>query len=125
MRNPLIALVATAALLAACSGEQADAGIEAASENEQSFTAIQNESAENSKLQDLKSLPEFTVIDEEIGSDSLEAELVSDNPGERVLLLNKDGDEFKSIFVKETKRLKIIDIDGEGLIFNDILDIRN
>ncbi len=124
MRKPLIALTATAALLAACSGEQADAGTEAATENEQSFTAIQDESAENSKLQDVKSLPEFTVIDKEIGSDSLEAELVSDNSGERVLLLNKDGDEFKSIFIKETKRLKIIDIDGKGLIFNDILDVR-
>lgn len=124
MRKSLIALMATAALLAACSREQADAGTEAASENEQSFTAIQDESAENSKLQDVKSLPEFTVIDKEIGSDSLEAELVSDNSGERVLLLNKNGDEFKSIFVKETKRLKIIDIDGKGLIFNDILDVR-
>ncbi|MBU9674483.1 hypothetical protein KQ939_13390 [Planococcus sp. CP5-4] len=122
MHKPLIALMATA--LAACSGEQADAGNEAATETEQSFTAIQDASAENSKLQDLKSLPEFTVIDKEIGSDSLEAELVSDNSGERVLLLNKDGDEFKSIFVKETKRLKIIDIDGKGLIFNDILDVR-
>lgn len=124
MHKPLLALMATAALLAACSEERADAGTESASENEQSFTTIKDESAENSKLQDLKSLPEFTVIDEEIGSDSLEAELASDNPGERVLLLNKDGDEFKSIFVKETKRLKIIDIDGKGLIFNDILDVR-
>ena len=124
MHKPLLALMATVALLAACSGEQADAGNEAASENEQSFTAIKDESAENSKPQDLESLPEFTVIDEEIGSNSLEAKLVSDNPGERVLLLNKGGDEFKSIFVKETKRLKIIDIDGEGLIFNDILEVR-
>lgn len=124
MRKSLLALTATATLLAACSGEQADAGNEAASENEQSFTAIKDGSTEISKLQKLESLPEFTVIDEKIGSDSLEAQLVSDNPGERVLLLNKDGDEFKSIFVKETKRLKIIDIDGEGLIFNDILDVR-
>lgn len=124
MHKPLLTLLASAALLTACSGEQANAGNEAALENEQSFTAIKDVSPENAKLQDLESLPEFTVIDEEIGSDSLEAEFVSDNSGERVLLLNKDGDEFKSIFVKETKRLKLIDIDGEGLIFNDILDVR-
>lgn len=124
MHRPLLALIATAALLTACSGEQADAGTEAASENEQSFTAIQDESTKDSKMQDLKSLPEFTVIDDEIGSDSLEFDIVADNPGERVLLLDKNGDEYKSIFVKETKRLKIIDIDGEGLMFNDILDVR-
>lgn len=124
MHKPLLALMATAALLTACSVEQADAGNEAASENEQSFTAIQDESTKDSKMQELESLPEFTVIDDEIGSDSLEFDIVADNPGERVLLLDKDGDEYKSIFVKETKRLKIIDIDGEGLIFNDILDVR-
>ncbi|MGM0896487.1 MAG: hypothetical protein ACQEV0_01230 [Bacillota bacterium] len=124
MYKPLITLLAAAAFLSACSGEQASAGNEATAENEQSFTAIQDESVESSKLQDLESLPEFTLIDEKIGNDSLEYEIVADNPGKRVLLLDKEGDEYKSVFVKETKRLKLIDIDGEGLIFNDILEVR-
>lgn len=123
MHKPVLTIMAAALFLAACSGEQTNAGNEAPAESGQAFTAIQDESANDANLQDLASLPEFTVIDEKIGS-PLEAKLVADNPGERVLLLDKAGDEYKSIFVKETKRLKIIDIDGKDLIFNEILDVR-
>lgn len=123
MYKPLLATFAAAAILTACSSGESIAD-NSAIENEQSFKSIQSESAKNTELQDLASLPEFTVIDEKIGADSLEFEIVSNSPGKRILLLNSGSKEYKSIFVKETKRLKIIDLDGEGLVFNDILEVR-
>ncbi|KAA0566569.1 hypothetical protein F0342_00500 [Bacillus sp. CH30_1T] len=48
---------------------------------------------------------------------------VTDNEGKRVLLLiDKNGvEQYKTIFIKNTSRLKIIKI-NEGQIFNEILD---
>ena len=85
MHKPLLTLLASAALLTACSGEQANAGKEAALENEQSFTAIKDVSPENAKPQDLESLPEFTVIDEEIGSEEFVREIDNPTGGDRLL----------------------------------------
>lgn len=115
MYKPLIALVASAALLTACSAEEAAA--------DQSAAATESGSLEDAKQQDWALLPEYDTIIDMVGDQSLVFEMVEDNQGKRVLLMvESDGTEqYKTIFVKKTNRLKIIEIDGQGLLFNDIL----
>lgn len=54
--------------------------------------------------------------------DHLQAKLVTDNDGKRVLLFvdNNGETKYKSIFVKKTNHLKIIKMDG-GLVYNGAL----
>lgn len=123
MHKPLLTMLTAAVFLTACGTDEANADKNASSENVQSFKSTQSESPENTKLQDWSSLPEYNTVTEKIGGQAADFETVTDNPGKRILLLtSKDGSAtYKTIFVKETKRLKIIHIDSEGLIFNDIL----
>lgn len=48
---------------------------------------------------------------------------VTDNEGKRILLLLDDEgtEQYKSIFIKKTKRLKIIDLANDREIFNDLI----
>ncbi|WP_052345871.1 PepSY domain-containing protein [Paucisalibacillus sp. EB02] len=74
------------------------------------------------QTEDVTSYSEGHKVMELIGEDTLEVQIVTDNSEKRVLLfLNKDGkEEYKSVFVKSTNRLKVIDLD-EGLLFNELI----
>lgn len=73
----------------------------------------------------LAGFDELSVLQSTIPDfDSLEPIVETDNPGTRVILFQQDGGRkvYKSVFVKRTNRLKIINIDGEGPpIFNDTI----
>lgn len=72
----------------------------------------------------LDAFPENDNLTEYIDIESVSAEIVEDNTGERVILF-KDGSgevQYKSIFVKETDRHKIVQTDGPNL-FNDVIDV--
>ncbi|GAA0595361.1 hypothetical protein GCM10009001_09340 [Virgibacillus siamensis] len=62
--------------------------------------------------------PEFSVLDEQIDADDYEMQIVEDNEHIRVIILNdEDGNgQFKSVYVKDTNVLKIIDFD-QGMVF--------
>ncbi|APC48868.1 hypothetical protein BME96_11975 [Virgibacillus halodenitrificans] len=66
---------------------------------------------------------EFDIVEEQTGVDEDNMKVVENNPYKRVLLItNENGQQqFKSIFVKETNRLKIIDFQN-GLLFNEVID---
>lgn len=72
------------------------------------------------------SLPEYATIIGNIAVEDLSIELVTDNEGTRVLLLSNDANkkQYKTIYVKNTGRLKIISVDGseDGLIYNDVIN---
>ncbi|MGE6369340.1 hypothetical protein ACQKDB_09415 [Planococcus kocurii] len=69
------------------------------------------------------SLPEYSTIIEEIEDGDYKFETVSDNQEKRILLLSdKEGvEQYKSIFIKNTDRLILTDIDDGGEIFNAVL----
>ncbi len=71
------------------------------------------------------SLPEYSTIMEQIDDGEYDFETVTDVSEKRILLLiDQDGKEqYKTIFIKPTDRLKIIKIgsDGDGEIFNATL----
>lgn len=65
---------------------------------------------------------EMEVIQNEIPSENDSVQVVKDNPHKRILFIGDDANQkkYKTIFIKDTNRLKIIDLNG-GPIFNDII----
>ncbi|RIU94734.1 hypothetical protein [Oceanobacillus picturae] len=65
---------------------------------------------------------EYDTLDDVADVDHFNSEVVEDNPHKRIILLKDDNaqPQFKSIFVKDTNRLKIINL-HEGLEYNEII----
>lgn len=76
--------------------------------------------ASNNELADF---PEYKILVDEIGADTLEAKIETDNPNKRVILYADDSgkNQYKSIFIKKKNRLKIIHFDNNGEIFNEVI----
>ncbi len=66
---------------------------------------------------------ELTYIDEKIDIDEYDFEVETDNEGTRVLFFTSDDKKYyKSIFVKNDQRLKLIAIDQEGKpLINEVI----
>lgn len=83
-----------------------------------------NNTSGSSSMSYINTLQEFAVLQEQIDDlNDMQAEIEVDNSGKRVILFrNENGQEqLKSIFIKHTNRLKIIDFD-QGQIFNQVLN---
>lgn len=74
--------------------------------------------------EDWADLPEYPALIDTIGNDNYSIKTVTDNQGKRILLLSdqSDTEQYKSIFIKDTNRLKIINVNDDGEVFNEILD---
>ncbi|AVR00317.1 hypothetical protein OBCHQ24_15325 [Oceanobacillus iheyensis] len=72
--------------------------------------------------EDIDDLLEYDTLDNVAVADNFNSQIVGDNPHKRIILLKDDNGQpqFKSIFVKDTNRLKIINL-HEGLVFNRII----
>ncbi|WP_337034161.1 hypothetical protein [Paenibacillus illinoisensis] len=127
MNRLLMILIAAATMLTACQSNQTATGNPSGSNepSAQTETAQPNNkpTEESTSQSEWSSLPEYDTIIREVDSQDYTFRTVTDNENERILLLtNQDGEEkYKTIFIKNTSRLKIIDIDGGGQLFNDVL----
>lgn len=67
---------------------------------------------------------EGAVIAEYIDLDDLSMKVNTDNPNTRVLFFHTDdySKKYKTVYVKDKKRLKIIDERDDDLLFNDVID---
>lgn len=81
------------------------------------------ESSESADNDNLKSLPEFDVLADEIDLSTHSNIVKTDNKGNRVILFeNENGvKQYKSVFVKYKNRLKIVDLPNDHLIFNEVI----
>lgn len=98
------ALILTIGLLAACEDDG----------NAESFF-VENEN----------DWPELDVIEGEIGSDFEAINVENDEGNSRVILYENDGKpEYKSIYILDEQRLKIISIGehGEGQVYNEVIN---
>lgn len=139
MFKRIITLIAAIAILTACSDNEEvkmDTGVteknqeslqsnELTNQQEDQQQKEMNEDPSNEAVNDSEwaLLPEYNKIVEQIDSQDYTFETVTDNEGKRVLnIIDKNGSkQYKTIFIKNTNRLKIIRIDGGGLIFNGTL----
>lgn len=66
---------------------------------------------------------EQEVIGEQIAEGEYDIVVETDNPGTRVMFYEIDGEKYyKTVFVKNDNRLKIIDIQNDnGLIYNETI----
>ncbi|WP_347789285.1 hypothetical protein [Solibacillus sp. CAU 1738] len=139
MFKKMIPFIAAMVILTACSdnevtktnSEVADTNQETVTSNEKVDQQQNKEQKENDEQQsneviensEWTALPEYNKIVEQIDNQEYTFETVTDNEGKRVLnIIDKNGKkQYKSIFIKNTSRLKIIKIDGGGQIFNETL----
>ncbi|WP_079527892.1 hypothetical protein [Halobacillus hunanensis] len=72
--------------------------------------------------ENIDGLLEYDTLDEVVDADDFSAQIMENNNHKRVILLTGDNGQpqFKSIYVKDTNRLKVIDF-KDGLVFNKIL----
>lgn len=69
----------------------------------------------------LISFEEYNAITGQVNTDDLTFHLETDNQGNRIMfLVDEDGKKhYKTIFIKHTNHLKIIDLNGGGQIYDD------
>ncbi len=72
--------------------------------------------------EDMDNLLDYETLDDVVDVDDYSAQVVKNNNHKRIILLKDDNGQpqFKSIYVKDTNRLKVIDFKG-GVAFNQIL----
>lgn len=92
---------------------------------EASSTEASTTETVNSEEDDVADLEEGTELQDTIDDlDDLNVETATDNPNKRVLLFSNDEGEkqYKSVFIKQKNRLKIIDINNDDLLMNQEID---
>lgn len=72
---------------------------------------------------DLETYPEFDIIAEHIDLDKYQGVVETDNKGNRIILFEDENghSEYKSIFIKHDNRLKIVEFNNDGLLYNEII----
>ena len=133
MCKKILTVVAAITMLTACSEQEAATNNPKAlqtketpvvlQENEQAKDYIEEDAKENVEQSQWTALPEYKEIMNQLGTKDVDFEMVSDHEGKRVLkILDENGSIlYKSVFIKETNRLKIIDVNKGGTIYNSTL----
>ena len=121
----LLILLLTLGLLAGCSTEQQtdseqDSTAIVSSEDAVEESVSKEELNEAEVIDDLTEYPETTAIQETIELTELTGYIVSDNPGTRILIFtNEEKQVYKSIFVKDEKQLKVIDLEQNEVLIDE------
>ena len=116
----------TSFALIACSNEDQQS-------NNQEEENVQTEESQASGTQEKTdtgetletSWEEVELVESELDQSFTDYQLVNDQGGSRVIhYLEGDRPQYKSIFIKEENRLKIVSMneEGDGLIFNEVID---
>lgn len=137
MKKLIIALISILTLLTACtSNNEGNASAENAEEDIDTALSVENKEADKEEIstkeayeetesrdQEIGNFPEYDVLAEQVDLDNLTSDIKTDNPNKRVMILTEgDGQKrYKSIYIKKKQRLKIISLDDEGQIFNEVI----
>lgn len=110
-------------LLTTAAGALLLTGVIASDTNAQDQESKEDSSHDSQNISsNIKQLAEYDVLDGQVGMEDYQAQIVTDNIHKRVIVLLDENNrqQFKSIFIKNTNRHKIIDF-GKGQIFNQII----
>ncbi|WP_164669727.1 hypothetical protein [Virgibacillus doumboii] len=122
--KPLFVTTATGALLLYAGGAVTDAGAPQLNKSEPVKAKVEVSQVDQlDKQVEVQSHPEFEVLDEQVDSNNFEIEVVENNEYTRVinLTVQDSNEQYKSVYVKETNVLKIIDLD-QGLVFRGVIE---
>lgn len=121
----LLILLFTLGLLAGCSTEgnnatEPETSSEVSSEVTEIESVPEEELNEAEVIDDLTEYPEITEIQETIDLTELTGYVISDNLGTRILIFtNEEKQVYKSIFVKDEDRLKVVDLEQNDLVIDE------
>ncbi|MFK2827015.1 hypothetical protein QYG89_15285 [Bacillus sp. B190/17] len=136
MNKPMVALAAAAIMLTACNSNGADEkSNEVIGKSGQSMLTTdkekenepqeegQNQPKESERQGEWASLPEYDEIMGHVDHQNYTFQTVTDDEGKRILLLIDENNEiqYKTIFIKNDSRLKIVKMNGGGQIFNGVI----
>ncbi|VDG97119.1 Uncharacterised protein [Lysinibacillus sphaericus] len=90
---------------------------------EDNNAAEEQASETDAKNSELTTYEEYSKIAEVADVNDFKGIVESDNPGTRVILFEDESGKkkVKSVYVKKENRLKVISLDDDGLLYNDIL----
>lgn len=85
--------------------------------------AEEQASETDAKNNELANYEEYSTIAEVADVNGLKGIVESNNPGTRVILFEDESGnkKVKSVYVKKENRLKVISLDDDGLLYNDLL----
>lgn len=123
-----LALFCGALLLAGCADDNTEEQVKPNStveSNEQAETPSKDVETNSSTDQpaDLTGYEEYETLSNEIDVDAYIASVLEDNEGKRVILFSNEVGvkAYKSVFIKHDQRLKIMNLQDDGLLYNDVL----
>lgn len=91
--------------------------------SEEPALATNEELADAEQVTQVMDYEEMGTVEKSINLNGTEAYLLTDNPGSRVVIFTAENQQvYKTIFVKNTKRLKVIDLKENQLVVNQILN---
>lgn len=109
-------------LLAGCTSNES---VQEPVANDENTESVEDNSVSNppSDTNNLEAFEEYQQISEIADLEGLNGIVETDNPGTRIILFEDENGRktLKSVFVKKENRLKVISLDNEGLLYNDIL----
>lgn len=90
--------------------------------NEADLAPVSEEELENSEaVSSLENYEELSSQDY-FNPEDFQAHLITDNPGTRVFIFHEGSEQaYKTVFIKDDKRLKVIDLVNNELLMNDII----
>ncbi|WP_188206984.1 hypothetical protein [Alkalibacillus aidingensis] len=131
MYQLIYVLIVLTLALTACNNEVQSDNLASTHDNQIEHKNIQVSHTENNNIEPilenhLLSLPEHKTIIEQVGDQGYTFELTTDNNQKRIMFLVINGNKhYKTIFNKQTNRLRIINIyENGGEIFNGIISRR-
>lgn len=81
-----------------------------------------NDSNSDAADEKWSALEEYATIITQIGDEDYAFTMTTDSKDKRILLLEKDGvKKYKTIYLKHKDRLKIISLDGDKEIYNEVI----
>lgn len=109
-------------LLAGCTSNES---VQEPVANDENTESVEDNSVSNppSDTNNLEAFEEYQQISEIADLEGLNGIVETDNPGTRIIFFEDENGRktLKSVFVKKENRLKVISLDNEGLLYNDIL----
>ena len=131
MKNLLLLSISFLTVLTGCEMEGSKEFIND-SQNNSTQTVTENsdiiEEASKKKLENSEAIDSLENYQEFWSQDYFNPEdfqihLSTDNPGTRIFIFHEDSEQYyKTIFIKDEKRLKIIDLVNDKLLMNEIIN---